>query len=734
MRLLPAQAGSAAIDAAVRTAYEWARQGQLDRAEALCTEVLDECTDHAGAQLLRAIIEMQTGRPAAAAVSARRAITADPRPATYALLGDALLALDQPQEALDSYDAALRGDAGVAAAHCGRADALMKLHRPRDALDSYEQFLKLRPRDTAALNNRGSAQLMLGDPAAALASFESALALDPRFAEAHRGRGDALRALKRFTAAIECYDAALRIEPDHAGAHFHRGTAYLQWDREPEEALSSYARALQLNPSFEYAPGALYFGLQNRADWSASAPAATAPTAAPRELLRGVLAGQRVIAPFPFLSVSDSAAAQLECAKTYAAFRCGPPQCGSAASVAMTAEAADLRAAGGMTESGAFIGGNRAPRDRLRVAYVSADFREHAMSYLMAGVFEHHDRSRVEPLAISLAPAEATPMGQRVQRAFDGFFDVGARTDQEITDFMRGLKIDIAVDLTGYTDGFRPQIFARRCAPIQINYLGFPGTMGAGFMDYLIADDFVIPPPNLAHYHEHVVYLPDCFQANDARRAIDGRRWVRAEVGLPPDAFVFCCFNNTYKINAPMFDLWMRLLDRTPGSVLWLLGHHAAVRDNLRREATVRGIDPERLVFAVRRPYAEYLRVLGLADLYLDTLPFNAGTTASDALWAGLPLLTCAGEAFAARMAGSLLRTVGLPELITYTMEEYERRAVELATQPPLLRELRSRLAERRATTPLFATERFCRHLESAYVAVWGRHERGEAPSALRVP
>jgi protein O-GlcNAc transferase len=324
-------------------------------------------------------------------------------------------------------------------------------------------------------------------------------------------------------------------------------------------------------------------------------------------------------------------------------------------------------------------------------------------------------------------------MGQRVKRAFAGFFDVGGRSDWEVTEFMRSLEIDIAVDLTGYTDGFRPQIFAERCAPIQVNYLGFPGTMGAPFMDYILADDFVIPPEARHHYSERVVYLPDCFQANDSERAISGRSFARAEVLLPQEAFVFCCFNNTYKINPSMFDVWMRLLDRIPGSVLWLLGHHDAVRDNLRRKAAARGVDPARLVFAARRPYAEYLSVLRLADLFLDTLPFNAGTTASDALWAGLPLLTCTGESFASRMAGSLLRAVGLPELITHSLEEYETRASDLALHPSKLEALRRRLGDNRPAAPLFDTGRFRRHLEAAYREMWERHQRGEPPAGFAV-
>ena len=298
---------------------------------------------------------------------------------------------------------------------------------------------------------------------------------------------------------------------------------------------------------------------------------------------------------------------------------------------------------------------------------------------------------------------------------------------------MRSLEVDIAVDLTGYTQGFRPEIFALGAAPIQVNYLGYPGTMGAPFIDYLIADEFVIPPAKREYYREAIVYLPECFQANDDRRAISRREFARAREGLPEDAFVFCSPNNTHKLNPPMFDLWMRLLARVPGSVLWLLGPEAAAVGNLRGEAAARGIDAKRLVFAERVPYAEHLGRLKLSDLALDTLPFNGGATTSDALWAGVPLVTCAGDAFAGRMAGSLLRAAGLPEMVTFSAEEYERKALELAQSPDLLQSLRRRLSKNRATAPLFDTRRFTRHLEAAYAEMWRRHECGLDPSGFAI-
>jgi protein O-GlcNAc transferase len=824
---------------AIRTAFELARQGQLQDAETLCLDVLRQQGDHAEALLLRAIIEVQTGRTAEGVVSIRRSLQKDAtRAAARALLGDALLSLNQPREAIESYDAALFLDPGLTGAHFGRGNALLDLQRFREASESYEQFLRFKPNDAealfnrgtalfhlkelqaalasfdaalaarasyaAALHNRGSVLMLLGQPAAALASFEAALAITPAFPQAlynracalralrssqlaleafervlqvqpdlvealvgrgeilrelkrpahaltdfdramrvnagcvaalrgrgdalldlgspvealaahdaalrygtelassHNSRGNSLRALKRNAEAIAAYDESLRLDPRNATVHYNRGTAWLQREGRAEEAVASFTRALELDPEFAYGAGSLFYTQQNRADWSV-----IAPVAGREHILRAVLAGKPVIAPFAFLSLSDSAAAQQRCAMTFAADR----------------------AASALPR----LNTSRDRHDRIRVAYVSADLREHAVSYLLAGVFERHDRERFETIGISLRSGEASALGERVRKAFDRFIDVSDTADRDVAQLMRDLEVDIAVDLGGFTQGLRLQIFANRAAPIQVNYLGYPGTLGAPFMDYLIADSFVIPPEKQQHYCERIVYLPDCFQANDDRRLMSDRVFSRAEQGLPEDAFVFCCLNNSHKINRPIFDIWMRLLARVPNSVLWLLGHDAAVSANLRREAQSRGVDAARLVFTERAPYPEHLSRLKLADLFLDTLPFNAGATASDALWAGVPLLTCAGDAFAARMAGSLLHAVGLPELVSFSAEQYEAQAAELALDTPRLQALRQRLAESRTRSPLFDTDRFRRHFEAALTEMWRRHEAGQEPASFSV-
>jgi protein O-GlcNAc transferase len=729
--------------AALRQASDWARSGQLQRASALCAEVLRRHTDHAEAWLLHAAIAMQAGDVAVAAASALRSIEANPaRSAAHVLRGEALLVSKRPQDALESFEAALRRDAGSVSAHFGRGNALLDLKRPNEAVQSYEEVLRHQPRDSealfnrgvalfeleqfaaavesydraiaarpsyaAALNNRGAALLSLRKPEAALASFDAALAIKPGFPETlyHRGvalvgRGEVLRDLGRHAEAVCAYDEALRLAPDRAGVHCHRAHALMQCDGRIDEALESYSRALELDPGTPYASGSLFHARSARADWRGMPPEASRET-----IVRSVLGGQPVCAPFAFLSITDSAAAQLQCARSF--LRESRPT--------------DSRRS------------RRYRHERIRVAYVSADLRDHAVTHLLVGALERHDRGRFETYGVSLRPAERSAVGIRIKDAFDRFIDASDSSDREVAELMRSLEVDIAVDLTGYTQGFRPEIFALGAAPIQVNYLGYPGTMGAPFIDYLIADEFVIPPGKREYYREAIVYLPECFQANDDRRPISEREVSRAREGLPEDAFVFCSSNNTHKLNPPMFDIWMRLLGLVPGSVLWLLGPAAAAVDNLRGEATARGIDATRLVFAERVPYAEHLGRLKLSDLALDTLPFNAGATASDALWAGVPLLTCAGEAFAGRMAGSLLRTAGIPEMVTFSAEEYERKALELAQSPDLLRSLRRRLAENRTTAPLFDTLRFTRHLEAAYAEMWRRHECGLDPSGFAIP
>lgn len=723
----------------LRSDYERAlslhRAGNLEKARQLYTQIVESWPNHADALHMLGMVAIQSGYTETGMELIGRSLQINPgQPAAYSSLGNALRNLQRPQQALDHYDRALNLDPQFVPALYNRGSVLMDLQRPQEALESYERALLLRPKHVGALCNYGNALLALGRHQDALLSYERALQLNPNFAPAacargktlrelhrldealhdlehclvldsrmaaaHQERGSVLRELQRLDEAVLSYDRALELEPRCALTFFRRSIALVELGKNAAAAVS-FARALAIAPDYPFALGGMLFSKRMLCDW-------TDWKRDSRQVVVDLNMGKPVIIPFTLLGVSDSAAAQLQCTRSYVRDHLPPaPE--------------------------PLYNGERYRHGKIRIAYVSGDFRVHAVSALLARIFEQHDRKRFDVIAISLRPAEDSTLGRRLKAAFHEFIDVSQTSDLQVARLIRQREIDIVVDLMGFTGGSRTGIFAHRAAPIQVNYLGFPGTMGAPYMDYILADEFVIPNQSRQHYAEEIAWLPDCFQPNDNQRVISSKVPSRRELSLLDAGFVFCCFNNNYKINPTCFDVWMRLLRAIPHSVLWVLAEEAPVEKNLREEARRRGVDPERLIFARRIPYPDHLARLQCADLFLDTVPFNAGTTASDALWAGLPILTCAGEAFAARMAGSLLRAVGLPELITSSLDEYEAAALKLATTPPLLSELRSRLAQHRMTTPLFDSERFCRHLESAYVSMWERAERGMPPDSFVV-
>jgi protein O-GlcNAc transferase len=423
--------------------------------------------------------------------------------------------------------------------------------------------------------------------------------------------------------------------------------------------------------------------------------------------IRGLPAGTAHSQPFAIMGISDDPAEHLQAARLRAASvvraRVAPPRFATSR------------------------------HDRIRVAYVSSDFFSHATALLMAELPELHDRSAFEVYGVSFGPDDGSVLRRRVLGAFDAWLDAADRSDEEIAVWMREREIDIAVDLKGYTAAARPGIFTHRPAPVQVSYLGYPGTVAAPCIDYLIADPFLIPQAEQGWYTEKIAYLPDSYQVNDRRRQVAQHALARSEAGLPDEGFVFCCFNVSWKITRPVFEVWMRLLASVPGSVLWLLEDNPWAAENLRREAAARGIAPERLIFCPRVDNEVHLARHRLADLFLDTFPCNAHTTASDALWSGLPLVTCAGRTFASRVAGSLLHAAGLAELATASLDEYERLALELARNPERLASLRARLTRDREALPLFDTPTFCRHIEAAYRHMWRLYQQGSAPETFSV-
>ena len=601
-------------------------------------------------------------------------------------------------EALRLLTKAIKVHPRSADAHNSLGATLDGLKRSRDAIAAYDRALALNPDHVQALGNRGNALSLLNRHEDAIASYDRALALAPNHVEAITNRATALLALKRHEEAIAGYDQALAIKRDHVDALFNRGNA-ARLLKHYEEALANYQQTLRLQPHHPHALNGLAHCALAICDWTTTAALAG-------ELDARVRAGRSIINPWMFLGFCDDPALQLECARNYARYKVPlrPPPLWT---------------------------GKAYRHGKVRIAYLSGDFHQHATAFLIAELLELHDRARFEVLGVSFGPDDNSEMRVRLVRAFDQFHDVRAASDRDVAKLLNDLEVDIAVDLKGYTQDCRPEILAHRPAPIQVNYLGYPGTMAAEFFDYIIADKIVLPFDQQPLCTEKIVHLPDSYQVNDAQRTIVAPTPTRQEAGLPPQGFVFCCFNNNYKITRPVFEVWMRLLAKVEGSVLWLLRDNPGAETNLRREAGARGIDPARLIFAAHANPQDHLARHRLADLFLDTLPYNAHTTASDALWAGLPVVTCRGNAFAGRVAASLLDAAGLPELVTSSLEQYEALALRLAADASLLGGFRQRLTD--GPSRLFDSDRFRRHIEAAYLTMWERWQRGEKPQAFSV-
>ena len=611
----------------------------------------------------------------------RQIVAASPIPEMMVNLGNVLAQLGNADEALRQYDQALRQKTDLFEALFNRANLYLETGRNLEALADYEKAARIRTDVPGLWNNRGTALRGLRKLDDALLSYERAVALAPNHVNALTNRAIALHDLRRLDQAFMASEAALAAQPDFAEALYVRGNILRDLGRLPE-AQSSYERALQKAPQHPLALNGLAQVSAVLCDWAKTA------SLLPR-LTSDVQAGRAVIQPFVLMGYSEDAALLRRCAETYV-HRVAPVQ-------------------------PPLYDGKPYRHDRIRLAYLSADFHQHPTAQLMAELFERHDRNRFEVSAFAFGPDDGSAMRRRLVKAFDSFDDVRAFSEFEIARMIRAREIDIAVDLNGHTHEARPGIFSHRPAPVQVNYLVYPGTTGAGYMDYVLADRIVLPLDQQAFFSEKIIHLPDCYQANDATRGLLPAP-SRAELGLPEQAFVFCCFTNSWKIAAPVFAIWMRLLQQVPESVLWLLDSPAS--ENLRAQAASHGVDAGRLVFAPKLPPDQHLARHHAADLFLDTLPYNAHTTCSDALYAGLPVVTCYGKAFQARVAASLLKAIDLPELVTTRPEDYEALALELANNPPLLQATREKLRRNRTTTPLYDSDRFRRNIEAAYEAM----------------
>ena len=578
----------------------------------------------------------------------------------------------------------------------------LRMPNPAPALDLLERAVNAGTDFAPLWFAHATVLVKVGRRDDALQSYQRAIDLKPDYADAMINSGVLLRDLQQHVAALTRFQQVLALQPDNVMALSNAATLMTEFKR-GEEAVAMLERLVQLAPEHDYALGMLCHEKLQGCDWQGF-------EALSQRVIDGVRAGRRSSKSLGLMALSDSAEDHQRCARLFAQQR-------------YPVAAAPLWT------------GERYRHDRIRVAYVSPDLREHPVGHLMAGIFERHDKARFETTGLSLGVDDGSRLRERMTRAFDQFIDARQMTAVQIAALLREREIDIVVDLAGYTADSRSEIFTWRPAPVQVNFLGYPGTMGLGCMDYILADRHVIPPEHWRFYDEQVVYLPDAYLPPASNLQIAETTPSRADCGLPPTGVVFCSFNHDYKILPAVFAVWMRLLLQVPGSVLWLMSRSERSQRNLRASAQAAGIDPDRLVFAQRVPRVEdHLARYRVADLFLDTHPYNAHSTAADALLAGLPVLTCSGQSFPSRVAGSLLQAAGLPELVTHTVADYEQLALALARDPDRLAALKARLMERQRDSALFDVDAFTRHLETAYLAMWRQSQLGGARDALSAP
>lgn len=709
------------------------RAGRLAEAEPLYLKALAADKDFYPALHLMGLIRLHQGRPADALPYIERALRLQPgTPEMLANYGIALEGVGRQQEALQAFERVVSLSPSNSRAWNNRGALLSKLFRNQEALRDFERAVTLDPANADAWNNRGLILVALNRPEEALESYDRALAQRQGDVEARNNRGLALKALGRTEEALAEFDRVIAGRPGHAGAHVNRASIQRMLG-DVEGALESYNRALALQPDmpealasranclwtrkndvqgaiadleclvavkpdYPYARGDLLHLRMHAGDWR--------NLAGEMALLdEGVRAGKRVVEPYVYQGLSASPADLLAAAKIYAADKYPPLPSPK---------------------------GRRRREGKIRLGYLCGEFRAQATMYLAAGLFEQHDRSRFEVTGFDNSRDDASAMRRRVIAAFDKFVPIQTLSDRDAALAVAAEEIDILVNLNGYFGALRMGVFARRPALLQVNYLGFPGSLGADYIDYILADADVISEGEEQFFTEKVVRIPGSYQINDDSRPRP-RRQRRAGHGLKESDFVFCHFNYAYKITPQMFALWLRLLKQVPSSVLWLLESNDLFAANLRAEARRAGIDPARLVFAPQVENQAHLDRLALGDLFLDSLPYNAHTTASDALWAGLPLITCRGSAFAGRVAASLLRAAGLPELIAGDLEEYEALALKLARDVKLLRSYRARLTRAPLKLSLFDTKATTRHIESAYHEMMARWMKGATPESFAV-
>jgi predicted O-linked N-acetylglucosamine transferase (SPINDLY family) len=605
-------------------------------------------------------------------------------------LGKALSEIGKDLDAINYYKIAIRLDKSHLGSWLNFGKSLHQLEKYDEALSYYDQAIKLKPDYFEAHYNKANTLKTLKRYGEAIIHYSQIIKLKPDYFNAYIERGVLFELVNLKDEALFDYDQAIKLKPDSALAYNNKANV-LRSQLHYDQAIFNYYKALKLKPDYPYIFGMILHMKMYLCNWQNFKVEV-------KNLLLQIYENKKSSFCFLILALIDSPLIHRKSSEIWINDRCSFNSL-----------------------LGPILKSKR--REKIRIGYYSEDFREHPVAHLIVELFELHNKDQFELFGFYLGPPDSSKIHKRVSSAFNQFIDVGLKSDKDIALMSREIGIDIAVDLGGFTGLHRPGIFSYRAAPIQVNYLGYPGTMGAKYIDYIIADPIIIPTESQQYYSEKIVYLPNTYQPNDKNRLIAEKVFSKDELGLPKDSFVFCCFNSSFKITPDTFDGWMRILKATKGSVLWLLEGNPITALNLRKEAQVRGIDSNRLIFAKKLFPPEHLARCQVADLFLDTLPYNAHTTASDALWAGLPILTCMGESFASRVAASLLKAIELPELITTTQEQYEATAIELATNPEKFKDIKNKLERNRLTTALFDTPRFTKHIEAAYKQMYERYQ-----------
>jgi predicted O-linked N-acetylglucosamine transferase (SPINDLY family) len=602
-------------------------------------------------------------------------------------------------EAINFYDRSIALDPSSSEVHFNKGVAQGELKNWKQALQSYENCLKIDPKAVQALNNKGNCFYSLGLFKEALETFYAVTEVDPQYVDGYINQGMVLSHLGHLDVAISCYQKAIQVNSKAITAYYNAADLFLQ-SKKFDEAFDCYQYAILLDEEFNFLIGNYLHTKMFKHDWSNI-------NSWLEKLKIKIDTRKPVVSPFPILGLLDSASHQKVVSEVWG----------------------NLRA----PINRVLPKIQKYPKQKkIRIGYYSADFHDHATMHLMSELFECHDKNRFEIYAFSYDTHANDSVRARVMPYFEKFYDVCGSTDQAVAEFSRELRIDIAIDLKGYTSGSRTKIFSYRAAPIQVNYLGYPGTMGVEYIDYLIADTVIIPESSKSYYSEKIAYMPDSYQVNDRKRVINEIKLSKKDVGLPEHGFVFCCFNSGYKVTPTTFDMWVRILQQVDKSVLWLLNDGGVSgATHIKKEAIARGLDPSRIIFADMLKHEYHLARYRMANLFLDTLPCNAHTTASDALWAGLPLITLVGETFAGRVAASLLNAVGLPELIAANPEGYEKLAIELGNNPIHYHSLRSKLQNSLLRSPLFDTPKYTKNLESLFEKMYERYQSNLSPDHI---